>query len=161
MSGEDVIFQAGEDADGIPALTGHFDAPLPGLYYVTLNMTSGAGASQMNYSRSFWVTYEAKPDRHLMIQKVNRDFRLDPPYYLPDAWRKTSNTLDAEDLELTMDEKSVKITPTNFASLQIDPKNPQSLIIHSLQKGEGTLSFVVTTEYGDKWTINYDVVVKR
>ena len=63
-----------------------------------------------------------------------------------------------------MNEKSLKITPldgtpSDFATAQVDARNPQSLSIRFRQKGHGKLSFDVTTEYGEKWTPEYDIVV--
>ena len=158
MSGGKIEFQIEEDDYGNYFLMGHYNAPLPGIYYVTLNMTSGEGVGQIDYGKSFWVTYEPKTDRQVIIRKVKREAWLSPPY-LPESWRKTSNTVEAEDLVLTVDEKSVKITPSDLASAELDPRDSQSIIIHSLQKGHGILSFDVTTEYGDRWTLNYNVVV--
>ena len=41
-----------------------------------------------------------------------------------------------------------------------DPKAPQTLVIHARQKGTGKVTFNVSTEYGDKWKLTYDVIVK-
>lgn len=158
MSGGNIWFKLGADIGGNPALISHFDAPLPGLYYVMLNMTSGTGASRIDYSKSFWVTYEPKTDYQVYV-RVNRDVRLSPPY-LPEAWGKISNAdvPETEELKLTIVKGSEKITP-DIAVVEPDSRNPESLVIYGKQKGKGTLSFDVTTEYGDKWTLSYDVVV--
>ena len=166
ISGGNIHFDPGEirldsdEKDGSPALTGHFDAPLPGLYYATLNMTAGTGNNQINYSKSFWFRYQLKSDQ--IIGKVNQDVSLNLRF--PDAWGKTSNTSEAEELVWNMNEKSLKITPldgtpSDFATAQVDARNPQSLSIRFRQKGHGKLSFDVTTEYGEKWTPEYDIVV--
>ena len=157
MSGGEIKFNLAEDSDENPVLMGHYEAPLPGLYYVTMVMTSGEGTSQIDYSKSFWVTYEPKTDFQVTV-KVDHDTTLSPPYF-PEAWRRTSNTSVSENLVLNIDGKSLKITPSDIATVELDPKDQQSVVIHPQQKGSGTLSFDVTTEYGDRWTLNYDVVV--
>lgn len=144
-----------------PALMGHYDAPLPGLYYVTLAMTVGEGEKQIDYSKSFWITYEAKPDpnRSLTIPKAGRDGSLTAPY-LPEGWRKTSNTSEAEDLVLRIEEKTLRIKDTEYAEQpHIDPSNPQTIVVHSLKAGTTELSFDVTTEYGDRWHLTYPVII--
>ena len=159
MSGANIRLQKDKDDEGNPVLTGRFDAPLPGLYYMTLNMTFGDGSDRIDYSKAFWAPYEPRTDRQIKIDGLDQDFRFDPPY-LPEAWGKTSNTPKAENLILNIDADSVEIIPANFASVRVDPDNSQSLIIHSNQKGRGTLSFDVATEYGDKWTLEYDVIIE-
>lgn len=157
MSGGEIRFRLDEDSDSEPILMGHYDAPLPGLYYVTLVMKSGEGSSQIDYSKSFWVTFEPKTDFQVTA-KVNQDISLSPPY-LPEGWRRTSNTSVSETLVLNIEEKSLNITPSEMATAELDPKDSQSIVIHPRQKGKGTLSFDVTTEYGDRWTLLYDVTV--
>ena len=145
-----------KDANDVPVLTGHFDAPLPGVYYMTLTMTAGAGASQIDYSKSFWVSYEAKTGGQV-TGKVNQNTFVNAPY-LPKAWRKVSNAdvPDVEELALTIDKKSVEITPSDLATFDF---NEEELFLHCEKKDKGKLSFDVTTEYGDRWTLNYDFVI--
>ena len=157
MSGRNIKFQIDTNDNEAPLLSGHFEAPLPGLYYVTLNMISSEASTQLDYSKSFWIMYEPKTDFQVNT-KVDQDSYLKSPF-LSDAWSKTSNTAVAENLLLNIEENSIRITPSDLATAQIDSSDSQSIVIHSRQKGSGTLSFDVTTEYGDRWTLNYDVVV--
>ena len=159
MSGGQIEFQT-DVYNGSPALMGHFKAPLPGLYYVTLTMTVGEGDKQIDYSKSFWVTYEAKTNRSVTINKADRDGHLTPPY-LPEGWWKTSNTSEAEDLVLRIEEKTLRIKDSELAEQPyIDPSNPQTIVIHSLKAGKTELSFDVTTEYGDRWHLTYPVIIR-
>lgn len=165
MSGGEIAFAPGRDYNGVPALTGHFDAPLPGVYYMTLTMTAGEGLSQIDYSKSFWVTYKPKTEAQV-IGRAKRDVTLLPPYNFPEAWGKVSNAdvPEIEDLTLTIDEKSVKITPSDIATYEFDSRNPEWLVLHCKKKtnatNPGKLSFDVTTEYGDRWTLEYDFIIQ-
>lgn len=170
MSGGEIQFYLDKDSFQRPILKGHFDAPLPGVYYLTLNMTAGSGNSQIDYSRSFWVWYAPKTDRQVVIRnwpflgKRNQEAYLSAPY-LPEAWTRTANTPDAVYLALRIEPESWTIvpsedTPPDFATVNLDSQDPQTLVIHSRKKGRGTLSFDVSTEYGDKWTLKYDVIVR-
>ena len=167
MSGGEIHFQTGVDSSGSPALTGQYDAPLPGLYYMTLVMTAGEGASRIDYSKSFWVRFDERTGIQILIPRVKRDGELRPPY-LPEPWTQTANTPDAVELVLNIDESTLRVepedgNPDDLATVDFDPKDSsrQTLLVHSLRKGCGTLIFDVTTEYGDKWTLHYDVIVNR
>ena len=163
MSGGSINFSLDEDNRGNPILKGRFDAPLPGLYYLTLNMTSGENLDQIDYSQSFWVSYKAKTD-YQVIGKANKDTYLRPPY-LPEAWGKISNAdvSDIPDIEWTIDPKSVKLFPPNLATWEVDSRDSRSLVFHcgkNKTKNEpGKLTLDVTTKYGDKFTLEYDFIV--
>ena len=95
----------------------------------------------------------------MTIPKAGRDGYLAPPY-LPEGWRKTSNTSEAEDLVLRIEEKTLRIKDTEYAEQpHIDPSNPQTIVVHSLKTGTTELSFDVTTEYGDRWHLTYPVII--
>ena len=167
MSGHNIQFQPDsirfqqDDGEDTPVLTGRFDIPIPGLYYVTLYMTLGEGNSQISYSRSFWADFEAKADHPtIQIPKANRDEIRSQSVLLPEKWRQTSNTSAAENLVLKIDESSIKIEDETIATARVDSSNgQQSLVVHSEKKGHTELSFDVTTEYGDRWKLTYDVIV--
>ena len=130
---------------------------------MTLNMVSDESPIQIDYSKSFWIKYEPKTGHQIVISKANRDFCLNPPYYFPEAWEKASNAdvPEVEQLDLDIVKGSAKIIPSYVATVNPDPNNPETLVIHSLQKGKAKLTFDVTTKYGDKWTLEYDVIVNR
>ena len=162
MSGGKIDFTLDKDSVGDSVLKGRFGAPLPGLYYLTLNMTSGDELDQIDYSQSFWVTYEPKTGAQVTISKANQDVSVSPPYF-PDAWGKVSNanlSEEEENLTLNIDENSVRITPDGLATPRFDPKHPGTIILHSLRKDNGRLSFDVTTDYGDEWTLTYDIIAR-
>ena len=159
MSGGKIDFHLDTDSLGRPILKGRFDAPLPGLYYLTLNMTSGEELDQIDYSQSFWVQYEAKTD-YSVVGKVNKDAYLRYPY-LPEVWGKLSNAdvPEVPDLEWSIDLKSVKLTPPNLATWETDSKDLRTLVFHCKQQGTGKLTLDVTTDYGDRFPLEYDFSV--
>lgn len=106
------------------------------------------------------MNYEPRTDRQVTIGRKNSNRQFGAPF-LPEAWRKIANTPEAGELVLNIVPDSAKVADKDIATVSPDPKNPRALVLHALQKGKTELTFDVTTEYGDKWTLRYDVVVNR
>ena len=123
-------------------------APFPGTYVVDASLK----VSDVEYTASGRVFFEARPNQELMLQVGKKTVTLVPE--LTDDW-KTTVPLEVE---------SWSWNPRGIISVEQDKKDSNLLVVTGLENGKGKLDVVVigspeNLPFQRRITISYDVTV--